>query len=141
VSAPSQPRVARTILVVDDEPNLRRLLVQQLELRRYRVLQAQDGVEALAIYRTARPPVDLVLSDVVMPAMNGMQLAAALLEQDPLARFILVSAFVPSGSARLSSGVMVPVLQKPFDLDDVLEVLERVLAESPSDSVGDTHLA
>ena len=141
MSPPSQSSAPRTILVVDDEPGLRRMLVRQLEARRYRVLQAEHGLEALAIYRTARPPIDLVLADVVMPVMNGMQLAAALLEEDPQARFILVSAFVPSGSARLSSNVMVPVLQKPFNLDDVLEVLERVLAAAPAPGVGDTQLS
>ena len=119
---------ARTILVADDEPALRFLLVRQLQQRGYRVLAAADGLEALRIYRSADPPVDLVLADVVMPGMNGMQLATALLELDPLARFILVSAHVPTGSARLSTGVTVPVLQKPFNLDYVLDVLNRVLA-------------
>jgi two-component system cell cycle sensor histidine kinase/response regulator CckA len=137
----TQPSAPRTILVVDDEPNLRRLLVRQLEHRGYHVLQAQHGLEALRIYRAALPPVDLVLADVVMPEMNGMQLAAALLDEDPLVRFILISGYVPSGSARLSSGMLVPVLQKPFNLDDVLEVLERVLAAAPSREVGNTHLA
>lgn len=56
-----------------------------------------------------------------------MQLAGALLELDANARFILVSAHVPSGGARLKSGVLVPVLQKPFNLDHVLDVLDRVL--------------
>ena len=124
---PADPPIPRTILVADDEPALRSLLARQLQHRGYRVLPAADGVEALQIYRAANPPVDLVLADVVMPGMNGMQLAAALLEIDPRARFILVSARVPSGSARLSSGALVPVLQKPFNLDDVLDVLDRVL--------------
>ena len=135
------PSAPRTILVVDDEAGVRRMLVRQLEHRGYHVLEAQHGVEALRIYRTASPAVDLVLADVVMPQMNGMQLAAALLEQSPLARFILISAYVPSGSARLSSGALVPVLQKPFNLDDVLEVLERVLAEAPAGGAGGAQLA
>lgn len=123
----AQPTPARTILVADDEPALRHLLVRQLQQRGYRVVPAADGLEALRLYRTANPPVDLVLADVVMPGMNGMQLAAALLELDANARFILVSAHVPTGSARLNSGVLVPVLQKPFNLDHVLDVLDRVL--------------
>jgi YesN/AraC family two-component response regulator len=96
------------------------------------VFPAADGLEALRIYRSANPPIDLVLADVVMPGMNGMQLAAALLELDTSARFILVSAHVPSGSARLNSGVLVPVLQKPFNLDHVLDVLDRVLVPDPA---------
>jgi CheY-like chemotaxis protein len=134
---PAQSLTPRTILVVDDEPALRRLLVRQLEHRGYRVLQAGNGLEALETYRSAAPPVDLVLADVVMPGMNGMQLAAALLDLEPLARFILISAHMPSGSARLASGALVPVLQKPFALDDVLDVLERVLAAgTPTTEVG-----
>ncbi len=134
-----EPHSPRTILVVDDEVNIRRLLVRQLEHRGYRVLEAENGLEALRIYRAALPPVDLVLADVVMPGMNGMQLAGALLEEDPLVRFILVSGYVPSGSARLNSGALVPVLQKPFNVDDVLEVLERVLAAAPGLGLADTH--
>ncbi len=93
------------------------------------------------MYRAALRPVDLVLADVVMPTMNGMQLAAALMKEDPLARFVLISGYVPTGSARLASGVLVPVLQKPFNLDDVLEVLERVLAGSSGPGVAGIHLA
>jgi CheY-like chemotaxis protein len=128
----AEPTRARTILVADDEPALRHLLARQLQQRGYRVFPAADGLEALRIYRSANPPIDLVLADVVMPGMNGMQLAAALLELDAKARFILVSAHVPSGSARLNSGVLVPVLQKPFNLDHVLEVLDRVLVPDPA---------
>ncbi len=61
--------------------------------------------------------------------------------RDRLARFILASAYVPSGSARLTSGVLVPVLQKPFNLVDVLDVLERVLAGVPGPGFADTHFA
>ena len=128
----AEPTPARTILVADDEPALRHLLVRQLQQRGYRVFPAADGLEALRIYRSANPPIDLVLADVVMPGMNGMQLAAALLELDANARFILISAHVPSGSARLSSGALVPVLQKPFNLDHVLDVLDRVLVPRPA---------
>jgi CheY-like chemotaxis protein len=130
----SVPTFTRTILVADDEPALRSLLVRQLQQRGYRVLAAADGLEALRIYRMADPPVDLVLADVVMPGMNGMQLATALLEINPLARFILVSAHVPTGSARLGTGVTVPVLQKPFNLDYVLDVLDRVLTDPATSS-------
>lgn len=80
-----------------------------------------------------------MLADVVMPGMNGMQLAAALLEENPQVRLILVSAYVPSGSTRLTSGALVPVLQKPFNLDEVLGVLERVLAPVPGVELADTH--
>ena len=123
----AEPSPARPILVADVEPPLPHLLVRRLHQRGYRVFPAADGLEALRIYRSANPPIDLVLADVVMPGMNGMQLAAALLELDANARFILISAHVPSGTARLNSGVLVPVLQKPFNLDYVLDVLDRVL--------------
>jgi CheY-like chemotaxis protein len=70
-------RKVRTVLVVEDHADVRAMLTQILSEEGYRVLEANDGVEALEVI-TAEHRIDLVLSDIVMPRMDGFQLAAQL---------------------------------------------------------------
>ena len=74
------------VLVVEDEDELRRLAVRELEERGYLVLAAANGVEALAVAHSLERPVDLLVTDVVMPEMSGVELADSLVELWPDAR-------------------------------------------------------
>jgi signal transduction histidine kinase/CheY-like chemotaxis protein len=85
-----------TILVVEDEPALRELVVNVLELCGYRIYQARTGVEALRVWEKHRSEIDLLLTDMVMPeGMSGRQLAERLQAQDPGLKVIYTSGYSP----------------------------------------------
>jgi CheY-like chemotaxis protein len=122
------------ILVVDDEPAVRRMLELQLRRLGYRAAVAEDGPEALALFRALRGEVALVLLDVQMPQMNGPATLAALQQIDPAVRCCFMSGFpenlVPHQSEDASSLGMVEILDKPFRLDQ-LEALLRAAVGPP----------
>lgn len=116
------------ILVVDDQESVRALLRRQLSDRGHTVLEAPDGVEALHLVRRRNGAVDLILSDVVMPQMNGTELATRIGGEFPDVPVILMSAFASGGGARVGLGEsIVPVLQKPFDPVELVELVALAL--------------
>ena len=128
-----------TVLIVDDEESVRALLRRQLNSAGHTVLEAGSGPEALGLVRQRAERLDLVLSDVVMPAMNGTELAAHLATEFPRLPVVLMSAYAPAGLARVGFGeAIVPVLRKPFDpallLDLVRTAIERPRGPSGSEA-------
>ncbi len=87
---------SESILVVDDEESIRSLITDTLRPLGYTVFQAASGTEALKLFNEGGLQVDLVLSDVIMPGMNGKQLADAIVEQQPRTRIILMSGYTDS---------------------------------------------
>lgn len=128
------PHVPRTILVVDDEPPIRALLARQLRVLGYTVVEAGSAQAALVLAGEQSSPFDLVLSDIVMPGMNGTELGARLLERNPRQALVLMSAHAPSGLVELGTKARpVPLLRKPFTLAELAGVLERMLeAQAPA---------
>ena len=111
------------ILVVDDEPALRELLVDVLTDEGYTVLAAPDGRRALDLVPTERPA--LVLLDIMMPGLSGHEVVGRLREVPESPPVVLMSAgVVPDG--RLAPPVVV-FLPKPFKLDQLLATIARVL--------------
>jgi CheY-like chemotaxis protein len=109
------PARSGIILVVDDQESVRAMLRHQLSDLGHTVLEAADGAEGLHLVRRRNGAVDLILSDVVMPQMNGTELATIIGTEFPDTPVILMSAFAPAGVARVGLGeTIVPVLQKPF---------------------------
>jgi CheY-like chemotaxis protein len=123
-----------TILVVDDEVSLRRLLVRQLRSEGYKVLEAGYGLEALEVARNSAEPVDLVLSDIVMPGMIGTELAQRLLAEHPGIQVVLMSAHIVDELARPDRRWDVPVLRKPFEGGKMLAVIQLMLSASALES-------
>jgi CheY-like chemotaxis protein len=122
-----QPR-SGIILVVDDQENVRALLRRQLSDYGHTVLEAGDGAEALHLVRRRNGAVDLILCDLVMPQMNGTELAGRIGGEFPGVPVILMSAFAPAGVARVGlSESIVPVLQKPFDAVQLGELVALAL--------------
>ena len=125
------------ILVVDDQEGVRTLLRRQLSDRGHTVLEAADGAEALHLVRRRNGAVDLILSDVVMPQMNGTELATRIGIEFPDTPVILMSAFAPAGVARVGLGdSIVPVLQKPFDPGQLAELVDLALQHPHSPRPG-----
>lgn len=124
---PDHPRVG-IILVVDDQEGVRGLLRRELTDRGHTVLEAADGAEGLHLVRRRNGAVDLILSDVVMPQMNGTELATHIGVEFPDVPVILMSAFTPAGVARVGVGEsLVPVLQKPFEPTQLAELVQLAL--------------
>ncbi|MBK5295589.1 MAG: response regulator [Vicinamibacteria bacterium] len=104
-----------TILVAEDEDGVRSLTREVLEKYGYRVLEAANGEEALVVADQHAGPVDLLLSDVVMPRMGGPELAQALLQRRPTVKVLYMSGYTDHPMVR--RGVVdagVAFLQKPF---------------------------
>jgi PAS domain S-box-containing protein len=117
-----------TILLVEDEEPLRRSAYRVLTAFGYRVLTAEDGVAALEQYRAHSGGIDLVLSDVVMPRMTGLQLYEALCQGGQRVKFILVSGY-GAGEAALRGPLDpgIPIVQKPWEMTRLLAAVRSVL--------------
>jgi CheY-like chemotaxis protein len=116
------------ILVVDDQEGVRALLRRELSEWGHTILEAGDGAEALHLVRRRNGAVDLILCDVVMPQMNGTELATRIGAEFPDVPVILMSAFTPAGVARVGlSETLVPVLQKPFEPNQLAELVQLAL--------------
>ena len=104
-----------TILLVEDEEAVRRVARLVLSSRGYRVLEARDGVHALAVLKEHGGEIDLLLTDLVMPRMNGQQLAERVAAEHPAVRVLLMSGYpdrvVPAGVA---TDPRFEFLSKPF---------------------------
>jgi PAS domain S-box-containing protein len=123
------------ILMVDDEPALRRMLTILGTRRGHNVHSACEGGEALDLIRAAEiggAPYDLVFSDMQMPGVGGRQLAERLIAHDPVYEdrlFLFTGALDSSDIAWVRENMRVPVLHKPFSVDDIMRVIEA--AEQP----------
>lgn len=121
-----------TILVVDDEEAVSRLLVVFLRHVGFRVLEARSGEQALRIIRDRHPPIDLMLADLRMPGMSGLELAALALCECPGPQMILMGCQAEDSVRRTRiHGHIVPVLPKPLNLDALLQRLQIVLPPLP----------
>jgi two-component system, cell cycle sensor histidine kinase and response regulator CckA len=127
-SEQAQPRGEETILLVEDEHALREVTRRILGGGGYRVIQAANGAQALAIAAQHPDSIDLLLSDVIMPQMSGPQLAEQLLGERPSLRILFMSGFaqpILDSADRLDSGVT--VIEKPFSRSELLRRVKQVL--------------
>ena len=118
-----------TILVAEDEPQVRALVASVLRGRGYTVLAAASGPEALAAARAHDGPIHLLVSDVVMPRMSGPQLAEALGRERPDVPVLFMSGYADRAEGR-GIPAHVPLVQKPFSLADLTRRVRAVLDAS-----------
>lgn len=117
-----------TVLLVDDMPFIRRFAKRRLELAGYKVLTAEDGIEALKLYREEKDRIGMVLLDLIMPNMGGEECLQELLQIDPRVKVIVASANEPEETSweeieTLTQGY----LRKPYLGDDLLNTVRQVL--------------
>ncbi len=117
-----------TILLVEDEANLRYLARQYLEKQGYKVIEAADGAVAVQIAVAHEAVIHLLLTDVIMPGMNGRELAQRISEIRPNVKVVYMSGYtenVIGHNGMLDVGVR--LLQKPFNLRDLKSMVREVL--------------
>jgi PAS domain S-box-containing protein len=116
------------ILVVDDEESIRTAARLCLESAGYRVLTAADGPAAIAIFTEHKSDVRVVLTDVMMPEMDGLRLARELRDIDPTVRVIACSGLDPVAAPEaLATGIIVEFLRKPYDRQLLCTAIARHL--------------
>lgn len=127
VATPLDEQTA-TVMIVEDDESLGRVIGRQLERHGYRVLRADDGQAALELLRRGAPEVvDVVLTDVVMPGMSGGELAKNLAAEFPLTKVIYMTGHTERADvAELGSGAAT-LVEKPFSTDSLLLLIAEVL--------------
>jgi two-component system, cell cycle sensor histidine kinase and response regulator CckA len=121
-----------TVLVVDDDDGVRSIIARELVQGGFRVLTAGNGVEALSVLEQSGMEVHLVVSDLLMPQLDGYHLAARLAELPNPPEVVFMSAF------RSDLELDRPILTKPFKLDDLSAAVQRIL-EKPSRPLSEDH--
>ena len=102
------------ILVVDDEDGIRELVLKILRRHGYRVLEAANGEDALAICREHSRAIDLLITDMVMPKMNGRELARRLVEERPGMPVLFMSGYLDNRFDSMAGEAPPAFMQKPF---------------------------
>lgn len=127
-------RAKGTILVVEDDEQVRHLTVRVVRSAGFTVIEAQDGLQAIERAKAQGRPVDLVLTDVIMPSMSGRELVDALLEYGFAKKALFVSGYTENSIAHhgvLDAGI--EFLSKPFSPHALLDRINELLAEDASD--------
>ncbi|MCK5688935.1 response regulator [Myxococcota bacterium] len=117
-----------TILVIEDDETVRKLTVRMLETQGYKVHEARDGFKALELFETIKDEVHIILTDVIMPGMNGREVAEAILKIKPDMPIIFMSGYTENVIAH--HGVInedIDFLQKPFSAELLLLKVKEVL--------------
>jgi two-component system cell cycle sensor histidine kinase/response regulator CckA len=128
-SSPARADTGVSVLVVDDEDAVRRFASRVLKREGYIVIEAQDGAEALELFEnTGPPPADIVVSDIVMPRLNGIELMAAISHSHPDIPVILMSGY--ANAALSDMGITAPcgILSKPFPAERLLAEVQRCVS-------------
>jgi two-component system, cell cycle sensor histidine kinase and response regulator CckA len=115
----------KTILLVDDHPTARKSIHRFLLDAGYRILSASTGTQAQKVFAEHSGAVDLLIADVLMPGMNGQELAEALLRQNPDMKVLLISGYEHAG-VRAEAGA-VELVRKPFSGKALIERVAEVL--------------
>ena len=125
--APAEPQVT-TILIVDDQPEVGPLAEDILEPEGYAVVHTTDPMEAIRVARTRPGDIDVLLVDIVMPLMDGRELAQRILALRPKVKVILMSGYEVSGIKEAEFAF----LQKPFGIKTLRRIVADTLREHPS---------
>lgn len=122
---------SETVLVVEDEDGVRSLITMLLSRNGYTVWEASNGEDALNLCRDRNAPVHLLITDLVLPRMNGRELSERMAEQHPGVRTLFMSGY--TDDAALKDGVLesrAAFLQKPFSMETLLHKVREVLGKA-----------
>ncbi len=120
-------RTMQRILLAEDDESMRRFLVKALERAGYSVVSFADGAQAFD--RLREEPFTLLLTDIVMPEMDGIELARRASELDPELKIMFITGFAAVAlNSEESAAREAKVLSKPFHLRDLVDEVDRLLA-------------
>ena len=118
-----------TVLVIEDDPGVRHLTRRTLEREGYQVLEAEDGEEGLRIVEERSGDIDLVLTDIEMPRVDGITVARRLATMHPWIGVVCMSGRLPETTFQERIGLpLPPFLAKPFTIDDLTRMTSETLA-------------
>jgi two-component system, cell cycle sensor histidine kinase and response regulator CckA len=127
-SAASPEGGAETILLVEDDPLVQKVVARMLEQHGYRIIVAASGEEAVPLAHADPDSIDLIVTDLVMPGMNGRETAKALRDDQPLARVLYMSGYTDDVVIRVGGlGPGVAFIQKPFSGEDLAHRVRELL--------------
>jgi two-component system, cell cycle sensor histidine kinase and response regulator CckA len=125
----ADPEAPPTILIVEDQEDVRDLTRDVLEMHGYAVLEALDAADALRLGETHSGPLDLLITDVIMPHMSGPELARQLRLRRPELRVLCMSGYPESAHRQAADGEpWTAWLQKPFSPDGLIAKVRECLA-------------
>jgi signal transduction histidine kinase len=127
-SSPPVPDSTATVLLVDDDNDLRNVLAGALSTLGYKVQEATDGSSALRALETSRP--DVVVVDFAMPGLNGAEVAKRARERWPGLPVVLASGFADTEEIEQAVGKDAKLLRKPFRIDELLEAVRMATTTS-----------
>jgi two-component system cell cycle sensor histidine kinase/response regulator CckA len=129
------PRGNETILLVEDEPEICELVAEMFRIQGYQVLEANDGFEALRLAKELDGTLNLLVTDVIMPGMNGKELASKLKESRPNLKVLFMSGY--SGEMIARHGVLEPgvaLIEKPVSSISLAQKVRQVLETTGSNN-------
>ncbi len=124
-AVPLRAGAGPSILIVDDEGAVRRFAARVLERAGYAVVEARDGVEALELLNQGLGWFDAVVSDIVMPRLNGVGLMQAISTTQPGLPVILMSGYATAALTEIGISPPCGILPKPFPAERLLEEVRR----------------
>jgi CheY-like chemotaxis protein len=128
---PSLPRGTETVLLVEDETGVRELVRDLLGRCGYTVFEATDAAEAIAVFARHGDDIHLLVTDVVMPQMNGRQLAERFLAERPALKVLYMSGYTDEPVNADDASAAAAFLQKPFTPDVLARTVRDVLDGKP----------
>ena len=129
------------VLVVDDEVAIREITKTSLEAYNYKVITACDGIEAIALYAEHRDEISIVLTDMMMPSMDGLTTIRTLRKINPQVKIIAISGLASGDklAAVIGTGVKT-FLSKPFTTQELLKTLDGLLRYNPTSNASNEQL-
>jgi signal transduction histidine kinase/ActR/RegA family two-component response regulator len=119
---------SETVLVVEDQPDVRQMAARALQSEGYTVIEASDGQEALELVGNGAPPIALVITDLALPRLDGLGLARELADALPGVPVLFMTGYTSSDSMRRSALVQGhPLLEKPFTVDELARRVRSAL--------------
>jgi len=114
------------VMIVDDEIAMREIL--KIMLKNYQIIEATNGKEAVELYELEKP--DVVLMDIMMPIMNGIDATKKIKEIDPKSKIIVITAYASSKGEKILEAGADYILKKPFKRKEVIKVIESILSKN-----------